>query len=52
MNEFFEDVKFFGIIYRLQYFLKYHNPKKNIYSTPKVEDAMQKVSTVPMDSQS
>lgn len=51
MNEFFEDVKFLASL-SVAIFLKYHNPKKNIYSTPKVEDAMQKVSTVPMDSQS
>ena len=30
----------------------YHNPKKNIYSTPKVEDAMQRASIVPMALQS
>ena len=32
--------------------LKYHNRRKNICSTPKVEDAMQKASIVLMDSQS
>ena len=30
----------------------YHNPKKNIYSTPKVEGAMQRASIVPMALQS
>lgn len=51
MDEFFEDVKFLASL-SVAIFLMYHNPKKNIYSTPKVEDAMQRASIVPMALQS
>lgn len=51
MDEFFEDVKFLASFIGCN-ILNCHNPKKNIYSTPKVEGAMQRASTVPRALQS